>query len=123
MKSLQMKNLALFGVAAGLFSVGSSGVEATQESNVINLDYVMAKPSCKAHGGCGGDLVATRDRGNVVDSDAALNADKANAAPSSGGSSGSDSGDGDGGNMETSPMDNGGDGGDYQDFDSAPFGD
>jgi len=55
-----MKKLALMGIAAGIISTGTDTLEATQNGNFINLDNVIAKPSCKAHGGCGG-TVASRD--------------------------------------------------------------
>src|SRR4051812_27805955 len=59
MKKNELKKLALLGLSAGVLLATESGVQA-DDSNPINLEYVLAKPSCKAHGGCGG-LTALRD--------------------------------------------------------------
>ena len=61
MKKKEMTRLALFGIATGVLMASQSGIEALENSHAINMDYVLAKPSCKAHGGCGGTLTATRD--------------------------------------------------------------
>lgn len=60
MKSKRMKNLAFLGIAAGLISLESVGAEANVDASKIDLDYVIAKPKCSAHGGCGG-LTAYRE--------------------------------------------------------------
>lgn len=62
MKSKEMKRLALMGIAVGILAANQQGFEAA-EINSIDLDYVLAKPSCKAHGGCGG-LTAYREVNN-----------------------------------------------------------
>lgn len=59
MKRNEMRKLALLGMAAGLLAINQSGLEAAADENSINLDYVIAKPSCKAHGGC--SVTAMRD--------------------------------------------------------------
>lgn len=63
MKKNELKKLALLGLSAGVLLGTQSGVQA-DESNPIDLQYVLAKPSCKAHGGCGG-LTASRDINNT----------------------------------------------------------
>lgn len=60
MKKNELRKLALLGLSAGVL-LGTQ-VQA-DESNPIDLQYVLAKPSCKAHGGCGG-LTASRDINN-----------------------------------------------------------
>lgn len=60
MKSKEMRKLALMGIAAGIISITPTDIEANQNGNTIDLDYVIAKPKCSAHGGCGG-LTATRE--------------------------------------------------------------
>lgn len=60
MKKIEMKQLALLGIAAGVLTGTQATVEATENENSINLEHVIAKPKCKAHGGCGG-LTASRD--------------------------------------------------------------
>jgi len=60
MNKEEMKRLALFGLAAGALMTTLSGPEALADENTIDLQYVIAKPKCKAHGGCGG-LTASRD--------------------------------------------------------------
>lgn len=65
MKKNDFKRFALMGVATGVL-LTQSGVEAIENNNApIDLDYVLAKPSCKAHGGCGG-LTADSDRNNTT---------------------------------------------------------
>lgn len=65
MKKNDFKRFALMGVATGVL-LTQSGVEAIENNNSpIDLDYVLAKPSCKAHGGCGG-LTANRDKTNTT---------------------------------------------------------
>lgn len=59
MKKKDFKRLAFLGMATGAL-VAQSGVEAAENNcSCINLDHVVAKPSCKAHGGCAG-LTADR---------------------------------------------------------------
>lgn len=54
MKKKEISKLALLGLTAGIL-LNTTSIEALEtESNTINLDYVLAKPKCKAHGGCGG---------------------------------------------------------------------
>lgn len=60
MKKTELKKLALLGLAAGVLLTTESKVQADENTSCIDLDYVLAKPSCKAHGGCGG-LTASRD--------------------------------------------------------------
>lgn len=62
MKKEDLKKLALLGLAAGVLLGSPSEIQASEadEDYHIDLDYVLAKPSCKAHGGCGG-LTASRD--------------------------------------------------------------
>lgn len=60
MNKEEMKKLALLGLAAGAIMSTLSAPEAFADENVIDLQYVIAKPKCKAHGGCGG-LTASRD--------------------------------------------------------------
>lgn len=64
MKKKDLKRLAFLGIASGVLVTQPTGMEAI-ESHIrsINLDYVLAKPSCKAHGGCAG-LTAERNRTN-----------------------------------------------------------
>lgn len=61
MKENEMKKLAFLGMTAGLLLMNQPSAQALEDSHLINLDYVIAKPSCKAHGGCSG-LTASRDR-------------------------------------------------------------
>lgn len=68
MKKKELKKLALLGLSAGILLAPEAGIQA-DESNPINLEYVLAKPSCKAHGGCGG-LTASRDVTGVEKEDA-----------------------------------------------------
>lgn len=82
MKNKELKKLALLGLAAGVL-LSTSGIQAEEEEYHIDLDYVLAKPSCKAHGGCGG-LTASRDVYNSVKDEEAEEADDAeeqNVAP------------------------------------------
>lgn len=60
MKKTKLKKLALLGLAAGVLFATETGIQADENTSHIDLDYVLAKPSCKAHGGCGG-LTASRD--------------------------------------------------------------
>lgn len=61
MNKYELKRLALLGMTAGIFMTNPSETEAMEEEGVmIDLNYVLAKPKCKAHGGCGG-LTASRD--------------------------------------------------------------
>jgi hypothetical protein len=61
MKKEDLKKLALLGLAAGALFATESAIHADGDDDYhIDLDYVLAKPSCKAHGGCGG-LTASRD--------------------------------------------------------------
>lgn len=62
MKNRKIKTFALLGLSAGVL-MAQSGVEAEEVHQPINLDYVLAKPKCKAHG-CGG-LTAERDLENA----------------------------------------------------------
>lgn len=55
-----MKKLAFLGLSAGVLLTNQSPLEA----DAINLDYVIAKPSCSAHSGCGG-LTAAREVENT----------------------------------------------------------
>lgn len=65
MKKNHIKKLAFLGMATGAL-IAQSGIEAAESNNSsINLDYVLAKPSCKAHGGCGG-LTADRDHKSTM---------------------------------------------------------
>jgi hypothetical protein len=65
MKKTEIKRLAFLGMATGalMAQTGIGAVESGHSS--INLEYVLAKPSCKAHGGCGG-LTADRDRNKTM---------------------------------------------------------
>ena len=65
MKNKKMKQLILLGISAGIFMAEQQGLEAVDSNGSIDLNYVLAKPSCKAHGGCGG-LTANRDVNNEV---------------------------------------------------------
>lgn len=56
----EMKKLALLGLAAGALMGTLSSPEVMADENTIDLQYVLAKPKCKAHGGCGG-LTASRE--------------------------------------------------------------
>ena len=58
MKKCQLTKLALFGMASGLIAIGQPGLEAADD-NSIDIQYLMAKPKCAAHG-CA-DLVAERE--------------------------------------------------------------
>jgi hypothetical protein len=60
MKKIEMKKLALLGIAAGVLTGTQATIQAAENENSINLEHVIAKPKCKAHGGCGG-LTASRD--------------------------------------------------------------
>jgi hypothetical protein len=62
MKNGKMKTFALLGLSAGVL-MAQAGLEAQEVHQPINLDYVLAKPGCKAHG-CGG-LTADRDMENT----------------------------------------------------------
>lgn len=59
MKAKQLRALALLGMTAGILGM-DVGLEAYQDEHRIDLNYVLAKPKCKAQGGCGG-LIAERD--------------------------------------------------------------
>jgi hypothetical protein len=63
MKKKELCRLALLGMIAGSVAAGQPGLEATFDENVIDMEHVIAKPKCKAHGGCGG-LTASRSRNN-----------------------------------------------------------
>jgi len=67
MKTKKMKKLALMGAAAGLLSINQGSLVADQTMSSLDLDYVIARASCKAHGRCGGDL-AERDVKTTPDS-------------------------------------------------------
>lgn len=60
MKKNEIRKLALLGMAAGVLMANQPEIEAIENDKSINMDYVLAKPSCKAHGGCGG-LTASRE--------------------------------------------------------------
>ncbi|HEV8051712.1 MAG TPA: hypothetical protein VGP47_04390 [Parachlamydiaceae bacterium] len=77
MKKIELKKMALLGLATGVLLTTGSGIQA-ENFNTIDLDYVLAKPSCKAHGGCGG-LTASRDVYNP-DKEVAEEADDAQDA-------------------------------------------
>lgn len=63
MKNGKMKTIALLGLSAGVLMANQPGLEAEELNQPINLDYLLAKPKCKAHG-CGG-LTADRDLENA----------------------------------------------------------
>jgi hypothetical protein len=76
MKAKEWRRLALLGMAAGALAAGQSDLEAQLDENAIDLEHVLAKPSCKAHGGCGG-LTASRDlRNENVDDEESLDGDE-----------------------------------------------
>lgn len=55
MNTKEMRKLALLGIAAGVISMSNTAeLQATLDANIIDMDYVIAKPKCEAHGGCGG---------------------------------------------------------------------
>lgn len=66
MKKNEWKKLALLGIAAGaLVSTQAEAVTETEAKDIIDFEYVLAKPACKGKGGCGG-LTASRDLNNPV---------------------------------------------------------
>lgn len=66
MKNNEMKKLALLAITAGLLATTQAEIEATEsERSIVDLEYVLAKPSCKAHGGCGG-LTASSEHNPAV---------------------------------------------------------
>lgn len=76
MKKNEWRRLALLGMAAGVFAAGQTGVEAAFDEPSIDLEHALAKPKCKAHGGCGG-LTASRDlRNENVDDEESLDGDE-----------------------------------------------
>ena len=60
MKKNHLKKVAFLGLSAGALMTN----QTTLEADVINLDYVLAKPACKASAGCGG-LTAAREVENT----------------------------------------------------------
>lgn len=62
MKKNELKRLALLGMAAGAL-MANQPVQASE--NGIDIEHMIAKPKCKAHGGCGG-LTASRDLNNAA---------------------------------------------------------
>lgn len=73
MKKNEMKRLALLGITAGVLMANQSGLEALENENSIDLEHMIAKPKCKAHGGCGG-LTASRDlNSSLIQDDEELN--------------------------------------------------
>ena len=60
MKKNHLKKVAFLGLSAGALMTNQS----TLEADAINLDYVLAKPACKASAGCGG-LTAAREVENT----------------------------------------------------------
>jgi hypothetical protein len=69
MNKYELKRLALLGMTAGIFMSNPVEIEAMQDDATIDLNYVLAKPKCKAHGGCGG-LTASRDVNDASTADA-----------------------------------------------------
>jgi len=67
MKKNNLGKLALLGLTGGLFAVGQPGIEAAQDSNSIDLQYLIAKPKCASHG-CAG-LMAERDTPDANEDD------------------------------------------------------
>jgi len=55
MKKNDFRKLALLGIAGGIIAVGQPGIEAMQDGNSIDLQYLIAKPKCASHG-CAGVL-------------------------------------------------------------------
>ena len=56
-----MRKLALLGITAGVLMANQPVIEASEEKSATGLEHMIAKPKCKAHGGCGG-LTASRDQ-------------------------------------------------------------
>lgn len=76
MKNKELQRLALLGIAAGVLATGQGGLEATCDGSVIDIEHCIAKPKCKAEGGCGG-LTASRDlRNQDVDDEESLDGDE-----------------------------------------------
>ena len=76
MKRKELQRLALLGVAAGVMSMGQPTLEAVFDETIIDVEHCIAKPKCKAHGGCGG-LTASRDlRNENVDDEESLDGDE-----------------------------------------------
>lgn len=66
MNKNELKKLALLGMTAGALMNPLLDTQVQADEPVIDLQYVLAKPKCAAHGGCGG-LTASRDLTNPVD--------------------------------------------------------
>lgn len=63
MNKKELCRLALLGMIAGSVAAGQTGLEAAYDASVIDMEHMIAKPKCKAHGGCGG-LTASRNLRN-----------------------------------------------------------
>lgn len=70
MKRHEFRKLALMGMMSGLTALGQNGAEAAIDLNSSDMQHMIAKPSCAAHG-CAG-IVAERD---VTTSEANADAD------------------------------------------------
>lgn len=76
MNKRELRHLAILGVAAGVLAAGQTNLEAVFDESVIDIEQCIAKPKCKAHGGCGG-LTASRDlRNEYVDEEESLDGDE-----------------------------------------------